>query len=175
MVNKRLGLVPGISGREQRFSKSRTARTKSSNCGGLVTEGPSWGNCFSRCCSPFLVIIDRRDSTWHSVRRALSLLNDTTSETGLALKTVLVIRPRLSSKCFFSRPLIGQPITINLKLFQSGFQAVLSEATFRLTDYGYDTGIKVITSHEHLGKFSKPSDSSKFLGFFFKFFEKFHF
>ena len=72
-------------------------------------------------------------------------------------------------------PLIGQPITINLKLFQSGFQAVLSEATFRLTDYGYDTGIKVITSHEHLGKFSKPSDSSKFLGFFFKFFEKFHF
>ena len=76
---------------------------------------------------------------------------------------------------FFSWPLIGQPITINLKLFQSGFQAVLSEATFRLTDYGYDTGIKVITSHEHLGKFSKPSDSSKFLGFFFKFFEKFHF
>ena len=49
---------------------------------------------FSRNCSPFLVIIDRRDSTWHSVRRALSLLNDTTSETGLALKTVLVIRPR---------------------------------------------------------------------------------
>ena len=75
------------------------------------------------------MIIDRRDSTWHSVRRALSLLNETTSETGLALKTILVIRP-------------------------AGFQAVLSEATFRLTDYGYDTGIKVITSHEHLGQFS---------------------
>ena len=48
-----------------------------------------------------------------------------------------------------------------MKPFKSGFQAVLSEATFRLTDYGYDTGIKVITSHEHLGKFSKPSDWSK--------------
>ena len=48
-----------------------------------------------------------------------------------------------------------------MKPIQSGFQAVLSEATFRLTDYGYDTGIKVITSHEHLGKFSKPSDWSK--------------
>ena len=47
-----------------------------------------------------------------------------------------------------------------MKPIQSGFQAVLSEATFRLTDYGYDTGIKVITSHEHLGKFSKPSDWS---------------
>ena len=57
--------------------------------------------------------------------------------------------------------LVGPLITINLKPFQSGFQAVLSEATFRLTDYGYDTGIKVITSHEHLGKFSKPSDWSK--------------
>ena len=47
-----------------------------------------------------------------------------------------------------------------MKPIQSGFQAVLSEATFRLTDYGYDTGIKVITSHEHLGKSSKPSDRS---------------
>ena len=54
-------------------------------------------------------------------------------------------------RCFLIGPEC-KPISTHLKPIQSGFQAVLSEATFRLTDYGYDTGIKVITSHEHLGK-----------------------
>ena len=83
--------------------------------------GNSFDYFFWRCCSPFLVIIDRRDSTWHSVRRALSLLNDTTSETGLALKTVLVIRPRFGYKLILSLWLVNQSQSI-WNLFKVDFK-----------------------------------------------------